>query len=448
MWQRYAFGAVLALFAILSGWMISVTPYREAGRLVYQRAVVQDVGAPDERQHANYVRHLMDGKGFPVLKPGDPNLYESYQSHQPPLYYLIGVGFCKVFAIDPTDPERGIKLRYLNTLTGLATLAGIYYAIRWGLGRTDVALAGMALIGLMPMFISLNSAVTNDSLAYCLITWTFAMACLGASGGLTWKRTVLMGALAGLALVTKTTAVVTLPLIVATPFLVRHIDPRWMAKAAAAVGIALVIVAPWWIRNTQIYGDPLAIRAFKEAFVGTAYREQFIENIAAMRQAKGLDPGGATMEYWSQWFGWWTLRSFFGAFSQMDIFLPNPVYGVLSLLSAVVVLGWSRGIRPSDEPEERARAGRFHVLAAVLLVGVFLSYLQFNWTYFQAQARYLYPAVAPIAAGFGLGLCTLVRKPAVSFALALIFAIALNGYVLSVLPAEFGMRMAAARTAP
>src|SRR6185295_4224512 len=124
-WAPLAVVAVLFVACCVA--FNSVTPYRKPGFLLHQRnptdgrpVPVPDVGAPDERQHANYVKSLLDGKGFPVLKPGDPNLYESYQAHQPPLYYALASAWCKAFGIDPTA-EGGTGLRLLNTLIGLAT---------------------------------------------------------------------------------------------------------------------------------------------------------------------------------------------------------------------------------------------------------------------------------------------------------------------------------------
>ncbi|MDP2727523.1 MAG: hypothetical protein Q8P59_08250, partial [Dehalococcoidia bacterium] len=63
--------------------------------------------APDEPAHFNYIRYLAQGKGFPILQMGDYNFdYMAqitaahfppqmsidpirYESHQPPLYYLL-----------------------------------------------------------------------------------------------------------------------------------------------------------------------------------------------------------------------------------------------------------------------------------------------------------------------------------------------------------------------
>ena len=74
---RWLLAALVAGHIVLSLLYAARTPYRQAGVLLHQnRAAVQDVGAPDERQHANYVQHLIDGRGFPAFNPDDPSLNE------------------------------------------------------------------------------------------------------------------------------------------------------------------------------------------------------------------------------------------------------------------------------------------------------------------------------------------------------------------------------------
>ena len=88
-------GLILFTFAVLASWYATTTPYRQPGHLMNQRgpdgrpAQIPDIGAPDDRQHANYIHHLLNTNSFPVLRPDSPDLGETYQSHQPPLYYLL-----------------------------------------------------------------------------------------------------------------------------------------------------------------------------------------------------------------------------------------------------------------------------------------------------------------------------------------------------------------------
>ncbi|HXH61746.1 MAG TPA: glycosyltransferase family 39 protein, partial [Fimbriimonadaceae bacterium] len=235
----------------------SITPYRQPGRLVHQAgALVPDIGAPDERQHANYVAHVLAGKGFPVLKPGSPDLIETYQSHQPPLYYVLASGWAKLTGADPQNPRSGSRIRWLSVLIGAGTLLGVYAAAKWGTGREEVALAAVAIAGLMPMFVALNSAVTNDPLAYFVCAWTFALCAKGLRGGWDWRLGALVGALVGVGLLTKTTCLALVPTAIAALVAAKVWTSQrpclrtWLLVAL----LPFVVASPWMVRNTNLYG--------------------------------------------------------------------------------------------------------------------------------------------------------------------------------------------------
>ncbi|MCH7945524.1 MAG: glycosyltransferase family 39 protein, partial [Armatimonadetes bacterium] len=331
----YALAALLAIFAV---WCVAFslkTPYRQPGVLIHQnRAAAPDIGAPDERQHANYVRHLLDGKGFPVLEPGSPDLGETYQSHQPPLYYVLAAGWAKITASDPTDDESGRRLRWLSTLIGLGTLLGIFFAARWGLQSDAVGLAAVAFAGLMPMFIALHSAVSNDPLLFLICSWTVALAAKGIRQGWDFKLALICGAVAGLGLLTKTTALALIPTLAAALAATRF----WgngrpsVGVWAVCLGLPILIGLPWMVRNQSLYGDPFAVSAFNEAFVGSPRPQTVViparvdwdpvYNDAAFKIAEA-NPGiggaelidrvydevgftaAAHYDYWFNWVGWW-----------------------------------------------------------------------------------------------------------------------------------------------
>src|SRR5579862_7909840 len=121
------------------------TPYRTPGRLLINGgARVVDVGAPDERQHANYVQDLLDGKGFPVLRPGVLDAGEHIEDHQPPLYYLAAAGIAKTIGVTDVGDPAALRIRWLNAFIGGGTVLGVFYLGLWGLGRPDVALGAAA----------------------------------------------------------------------------------------------------------------------------------------------------------------------------------------------------------------------------------------------------------------------------------------------------------------
>lgn len=439
--RSFGIVVILLVYCVLAGLYATMTPYRASGVLLNQRdasghlAKIPDIGAPDERQHANYIRHLMDGEGFPVLKPGSADLGETYQSHQPPAYYLLASAWSGALGANPVTEADGLKVRLLSIAIGALTVLGVYCAGLWGYGRVDVALAGTAIMGLMPMFIALNASVSNDGLLFCICTWTLAL--LGRALREKWSLAfgLLVGLLIGAGILTKTTAVALLP----TAFLAIYLAHRKKAVPvsiwAVTLVLPLVIAAPWLLRNQSLYGDPLAMGVFKEAFVGSAKREQMIEMLSAMHRARQESDAGVPMEYWTQWFGWWTLRSFFGVFGYMDVFLSPFFYAAMSVLMAVLAFGWAGAVGKKDFNKP------FNVVCLVFTLIIFALFLQFNLTYFQAQARYLYPAVCAVALGCGWGLCNwLGKRSGGAWVGAVLVMISVHGYALVQIKAGFEQR--------
>ena len=438
---------LMAAHLVLAICFASATPWRQSGFLALSRSVIQDIGAPDERQHANYIMRLANGEGFPVFNPQDPQLYESYQSHQPPAYYLLAAGWSKATMASPVDAkETGFKLRFLNCLLGAATVAGVFFLVLWGFRRPEAALAAAAFAALLPMMVGLSGAVSNDPLLIALCTWVLALCGRGIREGWTWKLVVLVGVLTGVAVMTKTTAVALFPALLAAALVPQTRKPS-LAMAGALVGIALVAAGPWWVRNQSLYGDPLAMKAFTEAFQGSMQKETVVSNLAKHGDTN------AELSYWKDGVGWWTARSFFGAFGYMDIWLnestlpenpedKNLLYRLLMGGFLVLGVAWAFASFKSDLHSEWG----LQVVNGVFLLVILLLFLRFNSQYFQAQARYLLPAIGSIASGLGLGIAYLMRKRS-SLAwvpIALVLGI-VNLYALTVVPAAFEARVEAAK---
>lgn len=425
--------AHLVLAVLYSG----VTPYREAGVVLNSGhpVPVPDYGAPDERQHANYVQHLLDGKGFPIFAPGGPAAGERYEDHQPPLFYLLDAAWCKISGVSDATLPASSRCRLLNALIGAGTVIGVFYLAVWGLGRSDLGLAAAAFVAFLPMMASLSGTLSNDPLLFCLCTWILALLARQIRDGWSWRTSIVVGVLGGLALLTKTTAVGVLPAIALAPFLSAKTKPKLILPATALL-VALLVVSPWWVRNQSLYGDPLALNAFNRAFLGSPKSQDLI---AAM--------GAQT--FWVKMFGWWTIRSFFGVFGYMDIFMnatgspymgardPNTLYLCLFLATFFSALA---GLRAAFQPSAKTEQP-VHLLNLAFFVIVLVLYLRFNLLYFQAQARYLFPAIGPIAVAIGYGLCSTFKKATWVPVLAIsIVLIGVNVYVLNRLPNDFALR--------
>lgn len=448
--RRIALGLLIALIAVhmaLAATFAFETPYRIGGQLRGlggPPSPVSDVGAPDERQHVNYVIHLADGQGFPVFQPTSKDLGETYQSHQPPAFYLLEAGWAKLTgAADLTSRASGLKLRFLNVIIGGFEIAGVFFLLLWGFGEEGIAAIGAAFAALLPMNAALSGAVSNDPLLFCLCTWALALLTRAVKEGWNWKLGIGIGVLTGLALLTKTTALALIPVILLALVLRSAKKPSPAILGASAL-IAIVIVAPWWVRNQQLYGDPLALQAFSKAFVGSAQKQTILQVI--QMQDPSANP---ELSYWVNWVGWWTARSVFGVFGYMDIWLnehgtmftgpgaPNTLYRLLLAATFICAIGWIASLR-GPKAEDRKLA---HLLNGTFFVVVLLLFVRFNEQYFQAQARYLLPAIGPIAGAFAIGLNQLTRgRTYAAVALVVVVLGGVDAYALSRLPEEFDKR--------
>lgn len=418
----------------------NLAPYRTQGIIRTQgRAPALDIGAPDERQHVNYVVHLIQKGDFPVFDPkaNPTDHFEGIQFHQPPAFYILAMGWTKLTGLTPEaltqqnqGQAEGARLRLLNALIGGLGVAGVFFGAWWGYRKPEVALVAATFAALLPMNMALSGAVSNDPLLLCLCSWTIAFLAKGIREGWSTKLGLALGMTVGVALVTKTTAVALLPALLLAALIRPSNRPSLKVLLAVVVPLA-VIVGPWWLRNTRLYGDPLAAGAFGQAFGDTAQAKTFVDQF------------GATT-YWTEWVGWWTMRSFVGVFGYMDIWLTNSglpagangVYQIALLAVAAGFVGWLLSLRDADT-EERPVTILFTVFGLIVV----LLFIRFNSQYFQAQARYVLPAISPLAAMMGIGLMKLAKGRASIAAGILVLSLGLAGvFGLSRLTEEFAKR--------
>lgn len=441
--------AVALLHLGLSVAYSSITPYRTAGMILSSRSTAPDIGAPDELAHANYIDHLLKKGSFPVL--GDPaeEPGANYEAHQPPLYYVLAAGFSKVVGADPVSKESGGRIRWLNGLIGAAGVLGVFWLGVWSTGRPMLGLAAAIFAALLPMNLALSGAISNDPLLIAICTWAMALSVWALRNGWTFKVALGVGALCGLALLTKTSALGLLPAVLFAVFAKRATRPSWQS-IALAFAVMLLLAGPWFARNTKLYGDPLGMQIFQKSFTGNPTADDIIDGIAQTHPDESGQPNrsAARAEYWKDWVGWWTARSFIGVFGYMDIFLnesslprsskdPNTAYRVGLALLALLAAGWIWSVAKPDSGFD----GTITLVQGVFVLGVLALFVRFNLQYFQAQARYLFPALGPMAVGFAMGAERLLgRRPAVAAgAFVAIFGLA-NYFAIPKISSEFESR--------
>lgn len=377
---------VLAIYVLLALAYISVTPYRTAGCLLSRMTeVVQpDIGAPDERQHTNYIRHLVNEKSFPAFDPRSPDLYETYQSHQPPLYYLVSSPAAAIAG--GNENTEMWALRCVNVLLGGFVVWGIFTGMRRLTGKPEVGIAAAAITAFLPMFLALSAAVSNDMSLFLTGVCLMNVVALGWERGWDIKRCALLGVVLGLGLLTKSTAVVLFPVALYGLFAEKESRPN-IKCLATVFAVAFLVALPWLVRNQILYGDPLAIGAFQEASVG---------NLPA---STAIERAGGAPQYWFSFVFPVALQGFWGVFGYFDVFLPSAIYLAANILGLLLAGGFVWSFAKSTAQQKRT-----NILLTGLLFMVGAAFVSYNLNYFQAQGRYLYPAIFAIAGMFAIGL--------------------------------------------
>lgn len=262
--------------------------------------------APDEADHWAYVVYLARERALPVGP-------QQTQSKHPPLFHASAALVASLaepradflrpnpdiaLAPGPTQspnffihtaqeawPWRGGALAFHLARGWAVLLSSLTVAAVYGLGRAalpqrpGVALLATGLAAVLPEFAFVGSAVNNDGAAALFAT-------LGLWGGFAiyqgrgrlrcgWWTPPALGL--GLLAKVSTTAlwpVVGLLIVLGAAREVLSSErasvgawraavwrtwPRWALTGLAVFVPALVIAAPWWLRNWRLYGDPLGM---------------------------------------------------------------------------------------------------------------------------------------------------------------------------------------------
>jgi hypothetical protein len=428
---------------------------------------------PDEPDHIRYVEYLVRFGDFPPIAGTTSSHPYTIEAKQPPVYYLLGASLMLALGREGTRiaPELSENpafsrqdanflkfqhppvpadltpwthiLRFLGALMGMGTILLTYATVRQVFPHereTPLAIGAAGIVALLPQFTFLSSVVNNDhfatlvgaAISYCMVR----ILALGA----TWRRALSLGALLGLALLSKNNNLVYIPvglLVLALPGLPLfrgrsgfrpHAWTSFLRARLPLLALALVtcvVVGGWWmLRNLLVYGDLLARNAVNR-MAAQAIPEQAVT-------ANMSDP--ATLM--NQFAG--IMITHFAAFGWVVITPPmlwSMLYATLMLLATIGVI------------YDLLRGNLTGTQKACLVLGMLVFELFYAGLIYQVvwQGRLLFPALALtsllLIRGTYAWLALLMRgRPsyALAAALWLVFLGAANVYsLLSVLVPAF-----------
>ena len=385
---------------------------------------------PDEPAHYNYIAHIATEGQFPVLQMGDydeaylqrlkaekfpPDLSIApirYESHQPPLYYLLAA---PVYWL---SGGRLLALRLFSVVLGGGVVLLIFLCARLTVpGSPHIALGAAAFAAFLPMHVALMASVNNDALAELLIAatvlallrWQDSVA--AGDGGESRGYMLATGVLIGLGFLTKATAYILLPIALIVVFFRptgsqagRHLMSRnQLVRFALLIGPALLLGLPWWFRNSLLYGnlDILGLTWHDAVVTGQPTAAAWI-----------AENGWAA--YWQR--AWaFTGKSFWGVFGWLGVFMDARIYTfffTLSIMAAVGVLTrWRTGVTKTNTPGSFLFSSPWMTLL-LLWLAAFAAYIWYNIGFIQHQGRYLFPALAAWSLLFAMGWWAVLERRA------------------------------------
>ncbi|HWQ16005.1 MAG TPA: hypothetical protein VNL77_24610 [Roseiflexaceae bacterium] len=340
--------------------------------------------------------------------------------------------------------------RLASTAAGAATVIFTYLAaralycsvqigkcrLRADRTRSTIPFLAAALVALNPQFIFISAVISNDALLAALgavLLWLMldrgpwvgserhglhdASARSPVLDPPSLGRAALVGLVLGLALITKQSALLLAPLALAWALVGRTTNDERrtvhslsVARRSSLVArrsyrrvlvVALVawLVAGWWyVRNWQLYGDPLGLDMFR-----TEFATQPFDAISLPAWAGALAQLYAS--FWAR-FGW------------MNVPPPAWVDWVYGALGAVAAGGLALAVFRGPETGDRRRHWGSHVSRLGHWPLLALPALAFGWVLSFAltaglvawQGRMLFPAIGAIAILLARGLAKVKGK--------------------------------------
>lgn len=391
---------------------------------------------PDEPGHMHYVLFLAREGRLPVQRKDASSSDVPGEGHQPPLAYVLFLPAVAWLAPDEQHivqranpdfvwnggddsaafmrasreywPWQGVTLawhaaRGISGLLGAATVLCIWGAARVWHHHTPpgTAYLAAALVTFNPQFLFTSALVTNDMLLAALSAALFWL-CMATLGNRSLRvsqgtsHLTAIGILAGLALITKQSALLLVPLLLWFSWAItRGNIKRFLVYIAHWGGITLLLAGWWYVRNWQLYGDPFGLHIFKATFATQPFHWQ--DSLAWRGALQQLHAS-----FWAR-FGWLSVRP------------PTWVLACYTVLEVVALAGLLRLLVsvPFDKLRER-----FLLSVPLCMPLLLLPVLAFLWTVSFAwnaglvawQGRMLFPALPAIAILMAWGLSVLRKR--------------------------------------
>ena len=423
-------------------WLIFLLLFASLNGLLWSFSIPFD-GAPDEVHKYEVVHFIWKNHRVPTFgpaadvyirqAPGTRNGYVYGIAATSPCgaHFLSALLMCLTFSNAPEVLLHAARLSsVIYTVAALCFAHGIVRAL---FGSTVYALGVTALIMLIPQFTYTGAYVGDDAFQIMAVTWGIWATAVGVQEGWTLRNRLIMGLALALVSTGKQNGWAAV-----FPFVLFALSSawrgRWREGLRAWVSMLLpagLVLGSWFARNWILYGDPLALGIARSAWQDFVTRLGLEWDPLVQQRYGFLDLFVRT-----RWLRM-TFESFWGRFFYMNVPMDPRIYLVLlggSACGAAATL-WVL-FRERGKALPTSLSAKILGCAGVAFVLLFTASATTSlYNDYQAQGRYFFPLIVPIAIFLTLGAYVLSRSylkqpPVGLWAAALILLFALNIFSL------------------
>ena len=193
---------------------------------------------------------------FSVAQTGQiPSIQENTVAWHEPLYYFLQAGYLKIVMIFTDDIKILLKsLSVAQAVLSLATSALLLLLLKHIVKNKIALITSFTLLSLLPPFTEASTFITNELLNNFFILLLLVLFFYKVSDKqLTRRDAFVLGAIAGLAMLTKITSIIVISIIAAYLIYRAFLEKSRATIANAIIFILLVVLfaVPWQIYRAQ-----------------------------------------------------------------------------------------------------------------------------------------------------------------------------------------------------
>ncbi len=210
----------------------------------------------DLAAHIEYIQYVAKNWRIPLATEG-------WQMFQSPLYYIVSALPYKILSGFLAEEPAVRVLLIIPLVCGALFSETAFRAVRYiRPDRSGLQAIGALIGGLLPMNLYMSHTISNETMAgiFSAAAITTAIGIVSVKeGGWPVKRLILLGILLGLALLSKVTAVLLIPVFIIMliwRFYPREGPRQAISSVSLVMGAAALVSAWYYIRNWVLMGRP------------------------------------------------------------------------------------------------------------------------------------------------------------------------------------------------